>query len=72
MGSGPNLLTERDLAQRLGVSLHASRKWRHERRGPQYIRVEGAIRYRSEDVDDYLSSRTVATSTDVARPEATA
>jgi hypothetical protein len=51
-----NLLTEHDLAQRLHVSLASLRRWRLERRGPRFIKVSSLVRYRPEDVDDWLSA----------------
>lgn len=51
-----NLLTEHDLAQRLHVSLASLRRWRLERRGPRFIKVSSLVRYRPEDVDEWLSA----------------
>ena len=49
------LLTEADVAQRLHVSLASVRRWRVERRGPQFIKVGSLVRYRSEDLDMWLA-----------------
>lgn len=52
-------IKEKQLAELLGVSPAAIRRWRLERRGPSFVRVEGAVRYRLNDVEAYLASRTV-------------
>ena len=50
------LLTEQEVANRLHVSLASIRRWRLERRGPQFIKVGSLVRYRSEDVASWLAS----------------
>jgi predicted DNA-binding transcriptional regulator AlpA len=51
-----NLLTECDVAQRLHVSLASLRRWRLERRGPRFIKVSSLVRYRPEDVEEWLTA----------------
>jgi Helix-turn-helix domain len=51
-----NLLTEYDVAQRLHVSLASLRRWRLERRGPRFIKVSSLVRYRPEDVEEWLAA----------------
>src|SRR5262249_5798575 len=58
-GSGRNmntLLTEEEVAKHLHVSLASIRRWRLERRGPQFIKVGTLVRYRPEDLESWLSS----------------
>jgi predicted DNA-binding transcriptional regulator AlpA len=50
------LLTEKDLSRLLPISLHALRRWRSEGRGPRYIKVGPLVRYRPEDIDEFLDS----------------
>lgn len=52
-----NLLTEKDLAHHLGVSVAACRKWRLEDRGPVFLKLGNLVRYRSDDVDQWLATR---------------
>lgn len=33
--------------------------WRYHGRGPAYVRVQGSIRYRKMDVDQWLAANTV-------------
>ena len=50
------LLTEEEVAKRLHVSLASLRRWRLERRGPQFIKVGSLVRYRPEDLESWLAS----------------
>ncbi|MBC6970911.1 MAG: helix-turn-helix domain-containing protein [Bryobacterales bacterium] len=50
------LLTEEEVAKRLHVSLASIRRWRFERRGPQFIKVGSLVRYRPEDLESWLAS----------------
>ena len=52
-----SLLNENDLARYLGVSLAACRKWRTQGRGPTFIKLGSLVRYRSEDVEQWLATR---------------
>lgn len=52
----PILHTEMQVSQLLQVSLARLRKWRVEKRGPQYIKVGTLVRYRRADVDQWVSS----------------
>ena len=52
------LFNEREVAERLAVSVATIRRWRLFRQGPMYIKVGGAaVRYRREDVESWLCSR---------------
>jgi excisionase family DNA binding protein len=50
------LLTEEEVSKRLHVSLASIRRWRLERRGPQFIKVGSLVRYRPEDVESWLAA----------------
>jgi predicted DNA-binding transcriptional regulator AlpA len=50
------LLTERDIAAVTGVSLATVRRWRLFRRGPQYVKLGSAVRYRTQDLDAWLEN----------------
>jgi predicted DNA-binding transcriptional regulator AlpA len=51
------LLNEKEVAERLKVSLAALRRWRYEGRGPHYVKLAGvAVRYRAEDLDAWINS----------------
>ena len=50
------LLTEEDVAQQLHVSVASLRRWRIERRGPQFIKVGSLVRYRPEELEAWLAA----------------
>jgi predicted DNA-binding transcriptional regulator AlpA len=49
-------LTEADAAARLGLKIATLRAWRHQRRGPAFVRLGRAIRYLASDVDQFLNA----------------
>jgi excisionase family DNA binding protein len=63
------LLTEEEVAERLHVSLASIRRWRLERRGPQFIKVGSLVRYRPDDLESWLASLPTG-GAQVARAEA--
>ena len=52
-----NLLREEEVAKQLHVSLAALRRWRVEGRGPRFIKVSALVRYRPEELEDWLASQ---------------
>ena len=48
------LLTEREVAHQLSVSVETVRYWRKRGRGPRSLKLERTVRYRPEDLDAYL------------------
>ena len=48
-------LTEQDLAKRWNVAPSTLRGWRKSRckKGPAYVKIEDAVRYRLADVEEY-------------------
>ena len=51
--SQKRILTDVEVAERLGVSRFTVRSWRLKRVGPRFLKMGRAVRYRSEDVDEY-------------------
>jgi|WetSurMetagenome_2_1015567.scaffolds.fasta_scaffold1245235_1 predicted site-specific integrase-resolvase len=51
----PELLTTKEVAEILHLTRVTLSTWRQEGRGPKYLKLEGSIRYRKEDIEDYLS-----------------
>ena len=49
------LWTTRDVAKILNVSTKTVERWRHDNRGPAYIRIEGTVRYPKDDLEIYLT-----------------
>jgi predicted DNA-binding transcriptional regulator AlpA len=50
------LLNEHDVAGMTGLSVATVRKWRLLRRGPKYIKIGAAVRYKFEDLSAWLES----------------
>jgi len=50
------VLNEKSTAEYLSVSVKTLQMWRHQRRGPAYLKISRAVRYRVEDLDAYLRS----------------
>ena len=57
-GHTARLLTERDVAEQLAISVGTMRRWRLFRQGPKWLKLNSAVRYRPEDVQTYLDGRT--------------
>ena len=49
-------LNEREAAQKYNLSIPWLRRARREKFGPRYLKVVGLIRYRREDLEDFLAS----------------
>ena len=47
-------LTEVEAAGRLGLKVATLRAWRHQGKGPAFVRLGRAIRYLPSDIDDFL------------------
>jgi hypothetical protein len=50
------LLTEEEVAKQLHVSIASLRRWRLERRGPQFLKVGSLVRYRPEEIESWLAA----------------
>lgn len=53
------LATPKEIAEHLHVKEQTLRMWASKGRGPAFVMVEGARRYRWADVEAYLEERTV-------------
>lgn len=52
-------LNESQACQYLGLSIHTLRQWRHLSKGPVYMKVGRAVRYRQADLDAYLEQASI-------------
>jgi hypothetical protein len=50
------LVTEDEVARILRVSVTSLRRWRREGRGPIYRKLGRTVRYRSNDLSDFVAS----------------
>lgn len=56
-----DLIDERALAARLGVSCSTIQSWRYASRGPRFLKIGRLVRYRRSDVEEFLSASERAT-----------
>ena len=59
--SETRILTDIQVAERLGVSRFTVRSWRLKGVGPRFLKMGRAVRYRSRDVDEYERQALVET-----------
>jgi predicted DNA-binding transcriptional regulator AlpA len=53
------LLTEKQAAERLSLSLATLRRRRMERRPPGFVKIGASVRYRPEDVEAFIEASVV-------------
>jgi excisionase family DNA binding protein len=49
-------LTEKEVAKQIKVSLASLRRWRLLQRGPRFIKVGALVRYRTEDLEQWMET----------------
>jgi predicted DNA-binding transcriptional regulator AlpA len=52
-----NLLNEFDVARITGLSVASVRRWRLFGKGPQYLKIGAAVRYRAEDLQHWINAQ---------------
>jgi excisionase family DNA binding protein len=55
----PAALTERQVAEQLGLSVATLRAWRHRGKGPRFLRLGRSVRYLPADVDEFVRASAV-------------
>ena len=63
----PRALTEREVADRLGLSVATLRAWRFRGKGPRFLRLGQSVRYLPADIDDFVRASVVDARRDSAR-----
>jgi predicted DNA-binding transcriptional regulator AlpA len=53
------VVNDQESAEMLGVAPQTLRNWRSLRKGPPYLKVGRAVRYRQEDLIAYLDKRRI-------------
>jgi len=61
MSETTRALTEREVAELLGLSVATLRAWRHRGKGPRFLRLGRSIRYLPSDVNDFVRASAVDT-----------
>src|ERR671919_163248 len=62
-------LTERQVAEQLGLSVATLRAWRHRGKGPRFLRLGRSVRYLPADVDEFVRASAVDTQSDSSSDE---
>ncbi|PKN67862.1 MAG: transcriptional regulator [Deltaproteobacteria bacterium HGW-Deltaproteobacteria-15] len=52
-------IPEREVESRTGIKVQTLRNWRHKGKGFSYVKIGRAVRYRWQDVLDYMEDRKV-------------
>lgn len=60
--SNDKLLNDREAAALLGVTPSTLNFWRVQRRGPAFVKLGHAVRYRRSDLDTYITANRRETS----------
>ena len=61
-GSNSDYLSETQTAKYLNISKKSLQRWRFNRQGPPYVKLNAkTIRYRREDLDQWMKERIVTT-----------
>ncbi len=61
MSDTTRALTEREVAELLGLSVATLRAWRHRGKGPRFLRLGRSVRYLPSDLDDFVRASAVDT-----------
>ena len=59
---GTNLnppVNEHEAARLIGVAVQSLRNWRHQRKGPPYLKISRSVRYKIEDLESYMNSKRI-------------
>lgn len=62
-------LTERQVAEQLGLSVATLRAWRHRGKGPRFLRLGRSVRYLPSDVEEFVRASAVDTQADSSSDE---
>jgi excisionase family DNA binding protein len=62
-------LTEREVAELLGLSVATLRAWRHRGKGPRFLRLGRSVRYLPSDVNDFVRASAVDTRSESSSDE---
>jgi predicted DNA-binding transcriptional regulator AlpA len=52
-------VTEREVADMLGLSVATLRAWRHRGQGPRFLRLGRAVRYLPADLEDFVRASAI-------------
>jgi len=52
-------ITEKEAATHLGLAVQTLRNWRSRRKGPPYLKISRAVRYKISDVEEFLEQHKI-------------
>lgn len=52
------LMTPKEVAELIGCHEVTLRRWRLEGKGPPFIQIVGTVKYRKEDIEEWLEKNT--------------
>ncbi|RZB36396.1 MAG: hypothetical protein SRB2_02221 [Desulfobacteraceae bacterium Eth-SRB2] len=52
-------INEYEAAQLVGVAVQTLRNWRCQHRGPAYLKLSRAVRYRINDLENFMDSKRI-------------
>ena len=52
-------LDEKMASKILGVAVQTLRNWRHQRRGPVYVKMGRSVRYQMDDLENYIQKQKI-------------
>jgi hypothetical protein len=50
---------EKEASKTMGVAVQTLRNWRHLRKGPAYLKLGRSVRYRTEDLSDFIKKNRI-------------
>ena len=53
------VINEVKAAEIICVAVQTLRNWRHQRKGPPYLKISRAVRYKVEDLESYMDSKRI-------------
>ena len=53
------VVNEVKAAKIICVAVQTLRNWRHQRKGPAYLKISRAVRYKVEDLENFMNSKRI-------------
>ena len=52
-------LSDEEAAKELGLATQTLRNWRHQKKGPAYLKIGRSVRYQLEDLKKFKANRRI-------------
>jgi predicted DNA-binding transcriptional regulator AlpA len=53
------VINEVEASEKLHLATQTLRNWRHQRKGPPYLKIGRSVRYSLEDLAEYIESKKI-------------